>query len=185
VRSTPQQHESWARLIQTANSQNSTSQPSLMLILDVITCWSSTHQMLRMYCFLFFFGFEFLLIIFQAARLTTILLLTPSLMSIETFGHICSQMRNGKRTDWLKSFRAATTQMSGTQTLMLSTTHAVLRGLQEDICNILRGLPDTVPPCLKKGLTDVHLKLSTYYYKIDESPFYLWSSCKSCNYLFH
>jgi len=75
--------------------------------------------------------------------------------------------------------------MSGTQTPMLSTTHAVFRGLQEDICNILRGLPDTVPPCLKKGLTDAHLKLSTYHYKIDESPFYLWSSCKSCNYLFH
>ena len=80
---------------------------------------------------------------------------------------------------WLKSFRAATTQMSATRTPMLSTMHAVFHGLQEDICNILSDLPDTVSPSLKKGLMDAHLKLSDYYYKIDASPFYLWSSSKS------
>jgi hypothetical protein len=79
---------------------------------------------------------------------------------------------------WLKSFRAATTQMSATRTPMLSTTHAVFRGLQDDICDILRDLPNTASPSLKKGLTDAHLKLSDYYYKIDASPFYLWSSRK-------
>jgi len=79
---------------------------------------------------------------------------------------------------WLKSFRAATTQMSATRTPMLSTMHAVFRGLQDDIRNILRDLPDTASPSLKKGLTDAHLKLSDYYYKIDASPFYLWSSHK-------
>lgn len=77
---------------------------------------------------------------------------------------------------WLKSFRAATTQMSATRTPMLSTTHAVFRGLQEDIRHILSDLPDTASPSLKKGLVDAHLKLSDYYYKIDASPFYLWSS---------
>ncbi|KAF8237820.1 hypothetical protein L208DRAFT_1245739, partial [Tricholoma matsutake] len=46
VRSTPQRRESWAQQIQTTNSQNGTSQPNLILILDVKTCWSSTHQML-------------------------------------------------------------------------------------------------------------------------------------------
>ena len=79
---------------------------------------------------------------------------------------------------WLKSFRAATTQMSATRTPMLSTTHAVFCGLQDDIRTILRDLPDTVSPSLKKGLMDAHLKLSDYYYKIDASPFYLWSSRK-------
>ena len=79
---------------------------------------------------------------------------------------------------WLKSFRAATTQMSATRTPMLSTMHAVFCGLQDDIRNILRDLPDMASPSLKKGLTDAHLKLSNYYYKIDASPFYLWSSHK-------
>ena len=79
---------------------------------------------------------------------------------------------------WLKSFRAATTQMSATRTPMLSTMHAVFHGLQDDIRDILRDLPDTASPSLKKGLTDAHLKLSDYYYKIDASPFYLWSSRK-------
>ena len=54
----------------------------------------------------------------------------------------------------------------------------VFRGLQDDIRDILRDLPDTASPSLKKGLTDAHLKLSDYYYKIDASPFYLWSSRK-------
>jgi hypothetical protein len=80
---------------------------------------------------------------------------------------------------WLKSFRAATTQMSTTRMPMLSTTHAVFRGLQEDLRDIIRGLPSSVPPSLRKGLTDAHQKLSDYYYKIDQSPYYLWSSCKS------
>ena len=79
---------------------------------------------------------------------------------------------------WLKSFHAATTQMSATCMPMLSTTHAVFCGLQDDIRTILRDLPDTASPSLKKGLMDAHLKLSDYYYKINASPFYLWSSRK-------
>jgi hypothetical protein len=81
-------------------------------------------------------------------------------------------------TSWLKSFRSATTQMSATKIPMLSTTHAIFRGLQSDIQDILRTLPDTAAPELKKGLTDAHLKLSDYYYKFDESPYYLWSARK-------
>ena len=81
-------------------------------------------------------------------------------------------------TSWLKSFRSATTQMSATKTPMLSTTHAIFRGLQSDIQSILRSLPDTTAPELKKGLTDAHLKLSDYYYKFDESPYYLWYAHK-------
>lgn len=61
---------------------------------------------------------------------------------------------------------------------MLSTTHAIFRGLQEDLRDTLGALPDAVSPSLKKGLMDAHLKLSDYYYKIDESPYYLWSSRK-------
>ena len=77
---------------------------------------------------------------------------------------------------WLKSFQAATTQMSTTQTPMLSTTHTVFCGLQDELHEIIWDFPDSVPPSLKEGLTDAHHKLSDYYYKIDTSPYYLWSS---------
>ena len=66
--------------------------------------------------------------------------------------------------------------MSTTQTPMLSTMHAVFRGLQDELREIIRDLPDSVPSSLKQGLTDAHRKLSDYYYKIDTSPYYLWSS---------
>src|SRR5262245_27860539 len=36
-------------------------------------------------------------------------------------------------TQWLKTFRSATTQMSSTKHSMLSSTHAIFRGLQESI----------------------------------------------------
>lgn len=81
-------------------------------------------------------------------------------------------------TGWLKTFRSATTEMSTSKKPMLSTTHAVFRGLQDEIKSILTHLPNSTPPEIKKGLTDAHLKLSDYYYKFDESPFYIWSACK-------
>jgi hypothetical protein len=79
---------------------------------------------------------------------------------------------------WLKSFRSATTEMSATKTPMLSTTHAIFRGLQDDIKDILRSLPDSVSPKVKLGLTDAHRKLSDYYYQFDVSPFYTWAACE-------
>ena len=81
-------------------------------------------------------------------------------------------------TSWLKSFRAATTQMSTTKVPMLSTTHAIFRGLQDDIKDIIRNLPATVSPSVKFGLLDAHRKLSDYYHKYDESPFYTWAARK-------
>jgi len=80
-------------------------------------------------------------------------------------------------SSWLKSFRSATTQMSTTKVPMLSTTHAIFRGLQEDLKGILRSLPTTVSHRIKKGLIDAHTKLSDYYHKYDESPFYTWAAC--------
>ena len=80
-------------------------------------------------------------------------------------------------TQWLKSFRSATTQMSTTKHPMLSSTHAIYRGLQESLRESLRNLPNNTPPKLKLGLTRAHRKLSDYYNKIDDSPYYTWSSC--------
>ena len=78
---------------------------------------------------------------------------------------------------WLKSFRSATTQMSTTKRPMLSSTHAIYRGLQESLCESLRNLPNNTLPQLKLGLLRAHQKLSDYYDKIDDSPYYIWSSC--------
>ena len=79
---------------------------------------------------------------------------------------------------WLKLFWFATTEMSTTNSPMLSTTHAIFRGLQDEIKDILRSLPNSVSPKIKLGLTDVHRKLSDYYYQYDASPFYTWAACK-------
>jgi hypothetical protein len=77
---------------------------------------------------------------------------------------------------WLKSFQSTTTEMSATSVLMLSTTHAIFRGLQDDIKNILCDLPNSVSPKIKLSLTDAHHKLSDYYYQFDASPFYTWAA---------
>ena len=67
--------------------------------------------------------------------------------------------------------------MSATKVPMLSTTHAIFRGLQDDIKTILCNLPDSVSLNIKAGLTDAHRKLSDYYYQYDTSPFYTWAAC--------
>ena len=77
---------------------------------------------------------------------------------------------------WLKSFRSATTQMSTMKQPMLSLTHAIYRGLQELLRESLTNLPNNTPPQLKLGFMRAHRKLSDYYNKIDDSPYYIWSS---------
>ncbi|KAG2070376.1 hypothetical protein BDR04DRAFT_1019021, partial [Suillus decipiens] len=81
-------------------------------------------------------------------------------------------------SDWLKAFQSATTQMSTTKCSMLSSTQAVLHGLQESLQESLCELPNNTPPHLKDSLIQAHQKLSNYYTKFNESPFYLWSSHK-------
>lgn len=80
---------------------------------------------------------------------------------------------------WLKAFRSATTQMSKTKEPMLSTVHAIFRGLQDHIRSILSKLPDSAPAQLMDGLLEAHNKLSEYYYRSDESPYYTWDASMS------
>ena len=68
--------------------------------------------------------------------------------------------------------------MSRTKEPTLSTVHAIFRGLQEHIRTIISQLPPTVSPKLREGLIAAHTKLSDYYYKSDESPFYTWAASK-------
>ena len=65
---------------------------------------------------------------------------------------------------WLKSFRSATTLMSTTKRPVLSFTHTVFRGLQEDIRTSIRELSVATPSALRNGLIEAHTKLSDYYY---------------------
>jgi hypothetical protein len=55
---------------------------------------------------------------------------------------------------------------------MLSTTHAIFCGLQEHLQSVLCELSDEAPPQLRGGLLAAHRKLSDYFYKFDDSPFY-------------
>ncbi len=80
---------------------------------------------------------------------------------------------------WLRMFRAATTQMSTTSQPMISTTHAIFRGLQDNLRTILRSLPNTVAPGIVAGIMQAHRKLSDYFTKFDECPYYTWAASKS------
>jgi hypothetical protein len=86
-------------------------------------------------------------------------------------------------SDWLKSFRSATTLMSTTKRPVLSFTHTVFRGLQEDLRSSIRQLPLSTPSVLRNGLIEAHRKLSDYYYKSDESPYYTWAA-RTCGLTF-
>lgn len=77
---------------------------------------------------------------------------------------------------WLKAYRSATLQMSTTKHSMLSSTQAIFRGLQESLKDSLIGLPSSAPLRLKDSLINAHQKLSDYFTKFDESPYYVWSS---------
>lgn len=81
---------------------------------------------------------------------------------------------------WLRNFHTATVQMSATSRPMLSTTLAMFRGLQENLRDIISTLPTNTATPLRDSLVNSHLKLSEYYTKIDESPYYTWASRKSC-----
>ena len=153
--------------------------PALMLILDVRTRWPSTHQMLRESCY-------------TSSTVYVSFMIGRALDYQHAIDSYASRNRDLHQHElssddwdsismvmsWLKSFRAATTQMSTTKVPMLSTTHAIFCGLQDDIKDILRHLPTTVSPSLKYGLIDAHTKLSDYYHKYDESPFYTWAARK-------
>ena len=80
-------------------------------------------------------------------------------------------------TGWLKAFCSATTDMSKTKELMLSTVHAIFCGLQDHARQALADLPDSAPHQLTNSLIEAHKKLSDYYYCSDESPYYTWAAC--------
>jgi hypothetical protein len=81
-------------------------------------------------------------------------------------------------SDWLKTFRIATTDMSTTKKPMLSScdTFLTLQRDIKDIKDIIRDLPPNVDRTLREGLVNAHLKLSTYLGKFDESEYPMWAT---------
>jgi len=89
----------------------------------------------------------------------------------------------GLVADWLEKFQDATTQMSAIRQPMLSHMHAIFRGLQEHLCESLRNLPTGIDLCIRNGLLAAHYKLSEYYYRFDQSLFYIWAAHMSVSFL--
>ena len=115
---------------------------------------------------------------------------------INTFVGINKELRHLELTDdewdaidlvagWLREFRDATTEMSTTSRPMLSHVHAIFRGLQEHVRQALAKLPDMADPRIKAGLLAAHAKLSEYYHRFDQSPYYLWAARESIDYLLY
>ncbi|KIJ35234.1 hypothetical protein M422DRAFT_262618 [Sphaerobolus stellatus SS14] len=65
--------------------------------------------------------------------------------------------------------------MSATKKPILSSTHAVFKGLQDDILTFITGLPKTATLQLHTALLDSHCKLSDYFHMFDKSPYYIWA----------
>jgi hypothetical protein len=157
-----------------------------MLILDVKTRWSSTHQMLR----------ELKLIVYSSLSEIWVGRALDYREAIDSFVAKTRDLRAFELapsdwdavilvTGWLKSFRSATTQMSTTKRATLSFTHAIFRGLQESVRQSLRDLPADCEPHLKQSILLAHRKLSDYYYKFDESPLYIWASSMFLSHFLH
>ena len=162
------------------NGPDPSRQCSLMLILDVRTCWSSTHQMLHMLS-LFSLCNRLIVNLFFIGRALDFS------KEIDVFTGSNHDLRALELdpaeweaialvSNWLKTFRSATTEMSTTKKPMLSTVHAIFRGLQDHIKTILETLSDNVNPQLRDGLVAAHQKLSEYYYRSDASPYYTWAA---------
>jgi hypothetical protein len=77
---------------------------------------------------------------------------------------------------WLTRFRQATTAMSTTSTPILSTTHAALRTLQEELKKAIRTLGSNTSTQIRDGLIQAHQKLAEYHMLFDRSPYYLWAT---------
>jgi hypothetical protein len=54
------------------------------------------------------------------------------------------------------------------------------RGLEESLRDDLANLPDSAPTKIWLALINAHRKLSDYFFKIDDSPYYVWASSEFC-----
>ncbi|KAF5310636.1 hypothetical protein D9619_008095 [Psilocybe cf. subviscida] len=162
IRSSPQRKRTWlSQVMQSLDEQGlGKEKQGRMPILDVRTRWSSMHQMMSR-------PLEFK-------------------EDIDTFSQRFKDLHASELSErdwnaiklvaqWLHAFREATTQMSSTTKPMLSTTHAVFCGLQDELRSTISTLPNDVDPQIRTRLINAHRKLSDYYHTFDQSPFYTWA----------
>ncbi|KAL4258188.1 Zinc finger BED domain-containing [Pleurotus pulmonarius] len=161
VRVSPQRRSTWLRTVAESLSAAGQAPKPLMLILDVRTRWTSTHQMLRR-------------ALDHKDCLNDWVDSQREIRHLEIEPDAWSSV--ALLADWLQAFRDATNGMSSTSFPMLSTIHATFRGLQDHIKSILRSLPDETLPQMKRALVEAHEKLAEYYDRFDESPFYTWAA---------
>ncbi|KAJ6575957.1 hypothetical protein DFH09DRAFT_1311412 [Mycena vulgaris] len=157
VRSSPQRRQHWYQLL----SPKKVIAGVHMLILDVKTRWSSTHQMMDR-------------AVKYRDSVTKFISENPDLHGDD----LTVQDRNAISlvSDWLSNLRSSTSQMSTTSRPMLSSTHAIFRGLQTTLKEKLVALPKESSPELVEGLSKAHRKLSDYYYKYNQSSLYIWAT---------
>jgi hypothetical protein len=184
VQSSPQWRQAWYNEVRITvdNIDDVLISTALMLILNVKTCWSSTHQMchklISVICSFIYWhkppiaGWA----LDYRAVIDNFVAKNRELHSYELSNEDWTAIT--LVTKWLKSFRSVTTQMLTMKSPMLSTTHAIFHGLQDDLRQSLANLPNAAPTYLKTAFVKAHWKLSDYYTKLDESPFYIWASCK-------
>ncbi|KIJ41802.1 hypothetical protein M422DRAFT_171816, partial [Sphaerobolus stellatus SS14] len=134
-----------------------------MLILDVRTRWASTHQMLH----------KLTLSLDYRSEIDSFVAKNKDIRQYELAANDWDAI--ALATGWLKAFRSATTQMSATKHTTYSSQHAVLKGLQDHIAEQIRLLPAATSPKVCEALIACHRKLSDYLFKIDMSPYPIWS----------
>ncbi|TBU51222.1 hypothetical protein BD310DRAFT_910797 [Dichomitus squalens] len=149
VRASPQRRQAWldeVRRHPELVGEDAGDRP-LMLILDVPTRWSSTHQMLRRSC-------TYHEVIDKFVTNPVNRDLRHLEISFEEWEAIAIV------TKWLRLYRDATVDI----------------GLQEHLRECIRELPESTPRPLRDGLINAHYKLSDYSYLFEGSPFYTWAS---------
>ncbi|KAJ7938837.1 hypothetical protein B0H13DRAFT_1851417 [Mycena leptocephala] len=124
IRGSPQRRQAWIAEVRasTAFKAGKLGKQPLMLILDVKTRWSSTHQMLLRSQFILGRAIDHRQVITDFVGKHRDLHQYD--LDVNDWESIVLV------TGWLKSFRTATTLMSTTKRPMLSYTHAIFRGLQ-------------------------------------------------------
>ncbi|KIJ52916.1 hypothetical protein M422DRAFT_155671, partial [Sphaerobolus stellatus SS14] len=160
----PQHHQQWKMEVEASrrDALGKMNEAVKMLSLDVRTRCASTHQM------------------YAGRALDYCQEITSYVAKIIPL--CCYELNDGDWkaievvTTWLKTFRAATTQMSATKHSSLSSTHAVFKGLQDNLKDFLCKLPNTASPQIRQALVASHHKLSDYFYKFDQSPYPIWAS---------
>ncbi|KAJ7301009.1 hypothetical protein DFH08DRAFT_724736, partial [Mycena albidolilacea] len=164
----PQRRRQWEAVVRALEPDRSTA--AIMLILDVKTRWSSTHQMLRR----------------ALSYRDSVNMYVRKDCAVGGSGALRNYIMDDD--DWkaielvasrLKIFRHATVQMSRTKKPMLSTTHAVFRGLQAELKDTIANLPVEIDLSLHGSLVHAHWKLNEYFYKFDQSEYCSWA-CRTC-----